>query len=189
MNNIENNESWFAVQTISNQEQKVKHCIEKFKKLSNMENLIQEIIMPTENVTEVKNGKKIKRIRKFYPGYIFLNIKLYDENGKVIQKIWNLIQKTQGVIGFVGGDTPVALKPKEIETIKNKVKESEGKIVPKVNYEVGENVKIIDGPFLNLNGKIESIDLDKGKLQVSVSIFGRLTPLELEYWQIKRVDE
>lgn len=179
---------WYAVQTFSNKEGKVKQYLDKFVLFEGMQDVIKEVLMPTEVVTEVKSGKKSLRIRKFYPGYLFIHMSLYDENGKILQKPWYFVRGTEGVIGFVGGDRPMSLKDHEIERILNQVKEAEGKEVPKVQYELKEIVKIIDGPFINLTGEIEEIDIDRGKLKVSVSIFGRFTPVELEFWQVERVE-
>ncbi|HCJ12560.1 MAG: transcription termination/antitermination factor NusG [Verrucomicrobia bacterium GWF2_51_19] len=179
---------WYAVQTLSNQEGKAKRYLEKFIGIEKMGDFVRGVLMPSETVTEVKNGRKSAKIRKFYPGYLFIETRLYDDESKLLQEVWAFIRNTQGIIGFVGGDSPAPLKPEEMDRILNQVKGSEGKEVPKVQYEVGEVVKIIDGPFLNLTGNIESIDLDKGKLKVSVSMFGRFTPVELEFWQIERVN-
>jgi len=145
--------------------------------------------MPTETVTEVKNGKKSTKTRKFYPGYVFVNMRLYDDDGVLLQKPWYFVREAQGVINFVGGDRPSPLKKSEIDRIINQVQEAEGKEKPKIEYEVGEMVKVNDGPFANLVGKIEEIDPDRGRLKVSVSIFGRYTPVELEYWQVQRTEE
>ena len=186
----ENNQQahWYAVQTLSNQEAKVKQFVEKFTDIEGMGEYIEEVLMPTETVTEVKNGRKTSRVRKFYPGYVFVHMRLHDGNGKIMQKPWYFIQGTQGVIGFVGGSNPVPLKQVEIQRIMNQIKNAEGKEVPKVMYDVGEMVKITDGPFLNLTGKIDEVDSERGKLKISVSIFGRFTPVELEYWQVERAD-
>lgn len=154
-----------------------------------MGDFIREVLMPTELVTEVKSGKKSQKVRKFYPGYVFIHMQLYDEDGKILQKPWYFVRGTQGVIGFVGGAHPVPLKEEEMHRIINQVKEAEGKEKPKVEYEVGEEVRITDGPFLNLTGRIDEIDSERGKLKISVSIFGRFTPVELEYWQVQRVTE
>ena len=181
--------NWYAVHTLSNQEAKAKQYLDKFIAVEEMEDYIFEILMPTETVTEVKAGKKRTITRKFYPGYIFVNMRLYDDDDKLLQKPWYFVREAQGVINFVGGDHPNPLKKSEIERIINQVQESEGKEKPKVQYEVGEMVKVNDGPFLNLTGKIEEIDPEKGKLKVSVSIFGRFTPVELEYWQVQRTEE
>lgn len=181
--------NWFAVQTLSNQEQKAKRYLDKFIAVEEMEEYVFEILMPTEVVTEVKNGKKTTKTRKFYPGYIFVKMRLYDDDGNLLQKPWYFIREAQGVINFVGGDNPSPLKDVEIERILNQVEDSEGKEKPKIEYAIGEIVKVNDGPFMNLDGKIEEIDPEKGKLKVSVSIFGRYTPVELEYWQVQRAEE
>lgn len=181
--------NWFAVQTLSNQEQKAKKYLDKFISVEEMEDYIFEVLMPTEVVTEVKSGKKSTKTRKFYPGYIFVNMRLYDDDGNLLQKPWYFVREAQGVINFVGGDRPTPLKKSEIERIINQVQEAEGKEKPKIEYDIGEMVKVNDGPFMNLVGKIEDIDPDKGKLKVSVSIFGRFTPVELEYWQVQRTEE
>lgn len=179
--------AWYVIQTLSNQEGKVKRYLDKFIKEEEMEDFVFEVLVPTETVTEVKGGKKTQMVRKFYPGYAFVHMRLYDENGKLLNKPWYFIRETPGVINFVGGDRPTPLKKSEIETIQNQVEAATGKETPKVQYEVGEEVKITDGPFLNLSGRIDEIDPEKGKLKVSVSIFGRFTPVELEYWQVERL--
>ena len=180
---------WFAVQTLSNQEAKAKRYLDKFTVVEEMEDYIFEVLMPTETVTEVKSGKKKTITRKFYPGYIFVKMRLYDDENKLMNKPWYFVREAQGVIKFVGGNHPTPLKKSEIDRIISQVEESEGKEKPKVQYEVGEMVKVMDGPFMNLVGKIEEIDPDRGKLKVSVSIFGRFTPVELEYWQVQRTEE
>ncbi len=116
-------------------------------------------------------------------------MRLYDDDGQILQNPWYFVNGVDGVIGFVGGNHPTPLKEAEINRILSQVQEADGKEVPKVNYEVGEEVKITDGPFLNLNGNIDEIDPERGKLKVSVSIFGRFTPVELEYWQVERSSE
>jgi transcriptional antiterminator NusG len=111
---------------------------------------------------------------------------LLDENQRLIEKPWYFIRDTQGIIGFVGGDRPTPASPEEVEMIKAQISESEDHEKPKVNYELGETVKINDGPFLNFSGVIEEIDPERGKLKVTVNIFGRNTPVELEYWQVEK---
>jgi transcriptional antiterminator NusG len=115
-------------------------------------------------------------------------MRLYEE-GQVINKPWYFVKEVAGVIGFVGGDHPAALRQSEIDEVRARIEAASGKEVPKVQYEVGEEVKITDGPFANLNGRIDEIDPDRGKLKISVSIFGRFTPVELEYWQVQRLTE
>ena len=180
---------WYAVQTLSNMEGKAKQYLDKFTEFEEMGDYIQEVLVPAEVVSEIKNGKKTTRNRKFYPGYIFVKMRLYDETNKILQKPWYLVNEVQGIIGFVGGENPVPLKPSEIDRIIHQVQESQGKEKPKVQFEAGEVIKINEGPFVNLNGEIDDIDIDRGKLKVSVSIFGRLTPVELEFWQVDKVSE
>ena len=179
---------WYAVQTLSNKEPAVKRYLDKYMVSEEMDEYIKEVLMPTETVTEVKNGRKLQKVRKFYPGYVFINMRLYDEEGDILQKPWYFVKDAGGVIGFLGGNRPTALKETEISNILSQVQEAEGKEVPKVQYEVGEEVKINDGPFFNLSGRIDEIDPERGKLKVSVSIFGRFTPVELEYWQVERLE-
>jgi len=181
--------NWYVVQTLSNKEPGVKRYLDRYLENEEMEDYIYEVLMPTETVVEVKGGKKTNKTRKFYPGYVFIHMLLYDEDGKTQEKPWYYVRGADGVIGFVGGDRPTALKKDEIERILLQVQEADGKEVPKVQYEVGEEVQINDGPFLNLTGRIDEIEPERGKLKVSVSIFGRFTPVELEYWQVERVTE
>jgi transcriptional antiterminator NusG len=179
---------WFALHTLSGQENKVKNYIEKFKKAEELDDFIFEVLLPTEIVSEVKAGKKTTKVRKLYPGYVFIQMRLYEE-GQVINKPWYFVKEVAGVIGFVGGDHPAPLRQAEIDEVRARIEAASGKEVPKVQYEVGEEVKITDGPFANLNGRIDEIDPDRGKLKISVSIFGRFTPVELEYWQVQRLTE
>ncbi len=180
---------WFALHTLSGQENKVKTYIEKFKKAEELDDHIFEILLPTEIVSEVKGGKKSTKVRKLYPGYVFIQAKLYGEDQKLINKPWYFVKETTGVIGFVGGDRPAALRQTEIDEIYARIEAANGKEVPKIQYSVGEDVKITDGAFASLTGRIDEIDPDRGKLKVSVSIFGRFTPVELEYWQVQRSTE
>ena len=180
---------WFALHTLSGQENKVVAYIEKFKKQEELDDHIFEVLLPTETVAEVKNGKKKTVIRKLYPGYVFIQMRLYDEDRKVINRPWYFVKEVAGVIGFVGGERPSSLRQVEIDEIRARIEAASGKEVPKVAYAVGENVKVTDGAFANLTGRIDEIDPDRGKLKVSVSIFGRFTPVELEYWQVQREAE
>jgi len=180
---------WFALHTLSGQENKVRNYIEKFKKAEELDDHIFEILLPTEVVSEVKAGKKSTKVRKLYPGYVFIQAKLYGEDGKLINKPWYFVKETTGVIGFVGGERPAALRQTEIDEIYARIEAASGKEVPKVQYSVGDEVKITDGAFASLTGRIDEIDPDRGKLKVSVSIFGRFIPVELEYWQVQRASE
>jgi transcription termination/antitermination protein NusG len=177
---------WFVIHTLSGQEQKVKDSIERRLKAEEMEEYIQEVLVPMEKVAEVRNGKKTVTSRKLYPGYVFIDIALLDENQKLLEKPWYFIRDTPGIIGFVGGERPTPTPADEIDSIKNQIADSEDTERPKVSFDVGETVKINDGPFLNFSGVIEEIDPDKGKLKVTVNVFGRNTPVELEYWKVEK---
>jgi transcriptional antiterminator NusG len=177
---------WFVLHTLSGQELKVKESIEKRLKTEEMGEYIKEVLVPMERVAEIRGGKKTVTTRKLYPGYVFIDIALLDENKRIVERPWYFIRDTQGIIGFVGGDRPSPTPQDEIDVIKAKMYESEDTERPKVTFEVGETVKINDGPFLNFSGIIEEIEPNRGKLKVTVNIFGRSTPVELEYWQVEK---
>jgi transcriptional antiterminator NusG len=177
---------WFVIHTLSGQEQKVKESIEKRIKPEEMGEYIREVLVPMEKVAEVRGGKKSVSTRKLYPGYVFIDMVLLDDGGRIIERPWYFIRETQGLIGFVGGDRPTPTSQEEIDHIKDQISESEETERPKVSFEVGETVKVNDGPFLNFSGVIEEIDPERGKLKVTVNIFGRSTPVELEYWQVEK---
>lgn len=177
---------WFVIHTLSGQEQKVKDSIEKRLKTEEMGEYIKEVLVPMEKVAEVRSGKKTVTTRKLYPGYVFINMILLDENQRIVEKPWYFIRDTQGIIGFVGGERPTPTPSEEIESIKVQISDSEDIEKPKVNFDIGETIKINDGPFLNFSGVIEEIEPERGKLKVTVNIFGRNTPVELEYWQVEK---
>lgn len=177
---------WFVLHTLSGQENKVKDNIERRVRLEEMEDLIGEVLIPTEKVQEVKHGKKTTTTRKFYPGYVLINVALYDESKQLIERSWYFTRDTNGVIGFVGGDRPAPLREAEVYSIMNQIEEKKEKVKPKILFDPGETIKITDGPFLNFNGVIEEVDPERGKLKVSVSIFGRSAPVEVEYWQVEK---
>ena len=177
---------WFVIHTLAGQEQKVKEHIEKRIQTEEMGEYIEKVLVPEENIAEVRGGKKTVTKRKLYPGYVFIKIALLADDRQVVDRPWYFIQKTPGIIGFIGGDRPTPTSDEEIEMIETQISESEGQEKPKIDFEVGETVKINDGPFLNFNGVIEEIEPDRGKLRVTVNIFGRNTPVELEYWQVEK---
>lgn len=177
---------WFVIHTLAGQEQKVKENIEKRIQTEEMGEYIREVLVPMEKVAEIRGGKKTVTNRKLYPGYVFIDIALLNDERQVVDRPWYFIQETPGIIGFIGGDRPTPTSDEEIEMIKTQISESEGQEKPKIDFEVGETVKINDGPFLNFNGVIEEIEPDRGKLRVTVNIFGRNTPVELEYWQVEK---
>jgi len=181
---------WFVLHTLTGQEQKVKRSIEARTRMEEMGEYFGEVIIPTEKVSEVKNGVKTTVTRKFFPGYVFVNLALYDEGQpgrKVLEPTWRFLKETSGVIGFLGGDRPMPLSAEEVDAVVNQVAENKkDKVKPKVDFEPGETVKITDGPFTSFNGVVDEVDPDRGKLKVSVAIFGRSAPVELEYWQVER---
>jgi transcription termination/antitermination protein NusG len=177
---------WFVIHTLSGQEQKVKESIEKRVKPEEMGEFVKEVLVPMEKVVEVRNQKKTVSTRKLWPGYVFIDMVLLDENNRIIEKPWYFIKETPGVIGFVGGEPPTPTAAEEVESIKNQISASEEHEKPKVSFDVGETVKINNGPFLNFSGIIEEVEPERGKLKVTVNIFGRNTPVELEYWQVEK---
>jgi transcriptional antiterminator NusG len=176
---------WFIIQTLSGQEHKVKESIEKRVKTDEMQDYVKEVLVPMEKVVEVRNQKKTVSNRKLWPGYVFVDMVLLDENNRIIEQPWYFIRETQGVIGFLS-DPPQPTPNEEVEAIKAQISVSEDTEKPKVNFAVAETVKINNGPFLNFSGVIEEIDPERGKLKVTVNIFGRNTPVELEYWQVEK---
>ncbi len=181
------NKQWFVIHTLTGQEAKVQESIRRRLQIEEMADCVGDVIIPTEKVSEVKRGVKSTTNRKFFPGYVLLNVALYDDNYEMIERAWHFVKETTGVIGFVGGEKPVPLMPEEVDVILNQVEEKKERVAPKVVYEAGETVKINDGPFLNFNGVVEEVDPGRGKLKVSVAIFGRSAPVELEYWQVEHV--
>jgi len=179
---------WFVVHTLSGHENKVKNTIEKHLTREGDDIKIYEVLIPTEQVAEVRKGKKTTSTRKFFPGYILIRMDLYDPETKQLnEKSWYFVRQTQGIIGFIGsGDRPTALPPKEVEVLLMQANGEEEKARPKINFEIGETVRIKDGAFENFEGNIEGIDAERGKLNILVSIFGRSTPVELEFWQVER---
>lgn len=177
---------WFVVQTLSGQEFKVRDTILRRREIQGMDDQVLQVEVPTEKVSEVRRGRKTTRNRKFFPGYILLNAELYGANGGINEKVWYFVKEMEGVIGFVGGEKPVPLSEQEVENIIAQTSEAEEASKPRVDFEVGETVTIKEGPFENFEGVIEGVDPDRGKLRLSVSIFGRSTPVEVEYWQVDR---
>ena len=172
---------WYVIHTQTGFEMRVKEHLLSRIKLSGKEEQITQILVPTENVSEVKDGKKRVMSRKFFPGYVLVEMVMNDEN-------WYFIKETPGVTGFIGAaNVPVELKEGDIDHILRQTEEKKTKVQPKIIFEKGESIKIIEGPFMSFNGVIEELFPDKGKLKVMVSIFGRSTPVELEYWQVEKI--
>ena len=177
---------WFVLHTLTGQELKVRKRIESRVVHEEMEDFFGEVVIPTEKVSEVKKGVKTTTTRKFFPGYVLINIALYVEGRELNDRAWHFVRGTEGVIGFVGGERPLPLPAEEVNDILNQVEEKKESVKPKVVFEIGETVKITDGPFLNFGGTVDEVDPERGKLKVSVAIFGRSAPVELEYWQVER---
>jgi transcriptional antiterminator NusG len=180
---------WFVLHTLTGQEQKVKRYIEAQSRLQEMQAYIGEVVVPTEKVSETKNGVKTTVTRKFFPGYVLISLGLYDEARQLIEPTWRFLRETPGVIGFIGGERPSPLSNTEVDAIVNQVEAKKEKVRPKVAFEPGETVKITDGPFMNFTGSVDEVDPDRGRLKVSVAIFGRTAPVELEYWQVERITD
>lgn len=178
---------WFVLHTLSGQEKRVKDSIERRAKVEEMGDLIGEVVIPTEKVTETKGSRRTTVERKFFPGYVLAHMALYGDDRKLNERTWYFVQETQGVIGFVGGERPVPLRPDEVDTIFKQVEEKKDKVRPKVDFQPGEVISITEGPFQSFQGTVEEVDPVHGKLKVSVQIFGRAAPVELEYSQVERV--
>lgn len=180
-------DQWYVVHVLSGQEGKVLRNIERRIQTEEMGEFIYDVLMPTELVSEVKRGKKTESKRKFFPGYLIMNMHLLGEDGGLVDKTWYFIQQTDGIIGFAGNrENPLPMRPREVEQLLAQVKEREEGVRPKVLFSVGDQVKVADGPFESQIGHVEEIDMERGKLRVSVDIFGRSTPVELEFWQVEK---
>lgn len=177
---------WYALHVLSGQEKKVRESLERRAKTEEMGDLIRAVVIPTERVSEVKRGKKIESERKLHPGYVYINMYLRDEEKKLVERTWYFVRETNGVIGFADGDNPQPIRADEVETMLGQMREREEKVLPKVAFSVGDKVKVGDGPFQNQEGLVEGVDMERGKLKVSVNMFGRSTSLELEYWQVDK---
>lgn len=170
--------NWYVVHTYSGYEEKVKQGIEERAEKRGLSEKISRILIPTERVIELKSGKKKESDKKFYPGYILVEMDLDDET-------WHLVRSTPRVTGFVGGTKPVPIPEEEVELIIHQLEKGP---VPQVKtqFQKGENVRIIDGPFTNFVGYVDEVDIDHGRLKVMVSIFGRQTPVELNFFQVEK---
>ncbi|MBU1862379.1 MAG: transcription termination/antitermination protein NusG [Candidatus Omnitrophica bacterium] len=172
---------WYAVHTQTGCESRIKNSLLTRAASKGFSDNIKQILIPTEQVSEVKDGQKKITERKFFPGYVLIEMDLTDET-------WYLVKNTPGISGFVGaGAKPLSLSEEEIQTILHQQEAKKTKPQPKVVFEIGESVRVKEGAFANFNGTIEEINPNKGKLKVMVTIFGRATPVELEYWQVEKL--
>lgn len=172
---------WYVLHVYSGFEQKVAEAIQEKAEKQGLGDYVEEILVPTEEVVEVKRGQRVNAERKFFPGYVLAKLDMNDN-------VWHLIKDTPKVSGFLGagGNKPVPITEAEAKRIIQQVQEGIDRPRPSVVYDVGEEVKVIDGPFASFNGVVEEVDEEKAKLKVSVSIFGRSTPVELEYGQVEK---
>ena len=172
---------WYVIHTQTGHEERVKTTLESRAAAQSMQDKISQVLIPIEKVSEIKAGKKKISTRKFFPGYVLIEMELTNET-------WYLVKNTPGVSGFIGsGKKPLPLKDSEVTSIIKQAEEKKEKPTPKVIFEKGESVRVKEGPFVNFNGTIDEVNPNKGKLKVLVAIFGRTTPVELEYWQVEKI--
>jgi transcriptional antiterminator NusG len=172
---------WYIVHTYSGYEARVRDNLKQRVEAMGMEEDIGEVLIPTEDVVEMKEGKKKVTARKFFPGYVLINMEMSDEG-------WHLVKNTPKVTGFVGmGNKPTPLSQEEVDRIITQVTVSAEKPKPKFSFKPGEQVRITDGPFSNFTGTVEELNEDKSTLKVMVTIFGRATPVELDFLQVEKV--
>ena len=172
---------WYIIHAQTGQELKVKSALESRIREEVAGAKIIQVLVPTERVAEVRGGKKRISERKFFPGYLLVHMEMTDES-------WHLVRTTNGVTGFIGaGRKPTALSEEEVSEILRQTEERKDKPTSRVTFSKGEGVRVIEGPFTNFSGVIEEVNTARGKLKVLVSIFGRQTPVELEFWQVERL--
>jgi transcriptional antiterminator NusG len=172
---------WYVVHAYSGFEKQVQRSLEERIKRAGMEDMFGDVLVPTEEVVEMKGGQKRRSDRKFFPGYVLVEMEMTDET-------WHLVKDVPKVMGFIGGtaDRPAPITEREADAILNRVREGVDKPRPKVLFEPGEMVRVIDGPFNDFNGVVEEVNYDKSRLRVAVLIFGRSTPVELEFHQVEK---
>ena len=173
--------NWYVLQVYSQYERRVKESLEERVKLAGIEDKFGEVLVPTEKVVEMRQGQRRDSERLFYPGYVLIQMEMDDET-------WHLVRHVPRVLGFVGGtsDRPAPISKKELDSILNRVEVGVHKPRPKTLYEVGEVVRVTDGPFTDFSGAVEEVDYEKSRLKVSVMIFGRSTPVELSFAQVEK---
>jgi transcriptional antiterminator NusG len=171
---------WYAVQVYSNFEDKVEKMLRENVEGAGLDDQVGEILVPREEVVELKDGQKVTSQRKFFPGYVLVEMEMNDET-------WHVVKDTRQVSGFLGsGGKPRPMPQREVDALLHQIEEGIERPKPKVMFDVGDAVRVIDGPFASFNGVVEEVQEDKAKLKVSVSIFGRPTPVELEFIQVEK---
>lgn len=172
---------WYVVHTQTGSEEKAKAGLESKIASTELKNFVDQVVVPTEQVSEIRSGKKRITERKFFPGYILIKMAMSKES-------WYMVKSTPGITGFIGpGRRPTPISEEEVNAILQRTEDTETKPTPKVSYDIGESIRISQGPFANFNGQVMEVFPERGKLKVSVSIFGRSTLVELEYWQVEKI--
>lgn len=171
---------WYIVHAYSNFEKKVAEDIEAKARQKGLSELIEQIVVPTEKVVEVRRGRKVDAERKFFPGYVLVRAQLTDA-------VFSLIKNTPKVTGFLGDSRPVPIAQKEIDLILNQVQDGAERPKSAISFEVGEQVRVSDGPFASFNGSVQEVDEERSRVKVEVSIFGRATPVDLEFGQVEKI--
>lgn len=172
---------WYIVHAYSNFEKKVAESIREQAAAQGMQDKFEEVLVPVEEVVEMRRGRKVQSERKFFPGYVLVKMDLDDET-------YHLIKNTPKVTGFLGSGTrPMPVKEEEVARIMSQVQEGVDRPKPTITFEIGEQVRVCDGPFASFNGLVEEVDEERARVKVAVSIFGRATPVELEYGQVEKV--
>ena len=172
---------WYVLHTQTGAEERAKAGLERRMASTELKNYINEIVVPTEQVSEIHGGKKRITSRKFFPGYILVKMNMTKES-------WYLVKTTPGITGFIGaGRRPTPISESEVDSIIRRTADTETKPSPKITFEIGEAVRIAEGPFANFTGSVMEVYPERGKLKVSVSIFGRSTLVELEFWQLEKI--
>ncbi|MBQ1540364.1 transcription termination/antitermination protein NusG [Caulobacter sp. CCUG 60055] len=172
---------WYIVHAYSNFEKKVAESIREQAHAQGLDDKFSEILVPTEDVVEIRRGRKVNSERKFFPGYVLVKMDLTDE-------AYHLVKNTPKVTGFLGsGSKPMPVSEKEVQRIVGAIEEGVERPKPTISFEIGENVRVTDGPFASFNGSVEHVDEERTRLRVTVSIFGRATPVELEYGQVEKI--
>ena len=171
---------WYVINVYSGFENKVAESIRELSEQKDMADLFEQILVPVEEVVEMRRGSKVKIERKFFPGYVLIRMEMTDES-------WHLVKNTAKMTGFLGGGgRPTPVSDAEVERILRQVQEGIERPKPSVTFEIGEQVRVCDGPFNSFNGLVEEVDEERARLKVAVSIFGRATPVELEYSQVEK---
>ena len=178
---------WFVLRVASNMERKMRDKLEARVQAANLEEMMPNVLVPTETITEMKGGKKRTLQRKLYPGYIMVEMAV-EEGGGIPEAVWFMIRETQGIGDFVGSSRrqPVPMEAYEVERILNGMRDTEEQPQLKINFKIGDRVKINDGPFESYSGHVDEVNEIKGMVRVIVTIFGRETPVELEYWKVEK---